>query len=183
MLVIGFEPFDGARHNPSEQLARALGGEVAPVDSTRLEPWLDDLLARRAPRAMLGLGESRTATAIRVERLAVNLLDFEIPDAAGQQPEEASIVEGGPVAYFATLPARAMRDAIRAVGVPAVLSVGAGSYLCNQLLYLALHRGLGAGFLHLPSLPEQVACDRRPAASMDLVTQLRAVQAVLEVIP
>jgi pyroglutamyl-peptidase len=179
VLVVGFEPFDGATVNPSGQLAAALGGEIAPVDSKRIGPWLDEVLARRAPTVVLGLGESRTSAVIRVERVAVNLLDFEIPDAGGAQPHEQPVVRGGPPAYFTELPARKIRDAIRSAGLPATLSVGAGTYLCNQFFYLACHRGLRTGFLHLPSLPEQVAYERRPGPTMDLAAQLRAVQAVL----
>lgn len=168
VLIVGFEPFDGATVNPSQQLALALDGEVAPVDSLRIGPWLDEVLVRRRPDVVLGLGESRTSAIIRVERVAVNLLDFEIPDAGGAQPQDQPVVPGGPPAYFTALPARSLRDAIRAAGLPADLSVGAGTYLCNQFFYLACHRGYRAVFLHLPSLPEQVVCERRPVPSMDL---------------
>ncbi len=182
VLVVGFEPFDGATVNPSGELARLLDGEVAPVDSARIGPWLESALARRRPAVVLGLGESRTSPLIRVERVAVNLLDFEIPDAGGAQPQEQPVVANGPPAYFSDLPVRAMRDAIRAAGLPAVLSVGAGTYLCNQFYYLVRHHGLPSTFLHLPSLPEQVAYERRPVASMELQAQLRAVRAALDVI-
>lgn len=179
---MGFEPFDGATVNPSGELARLLEGEVAPVDTARLGPWLEATLARRQPTVVVGLGESRTSPVIRVERVAVNLLDFEIPDAGGGQPREQPVVTGGPPAYFSDLPVRAMCDAIRAAGVPSVVSVGAGTYLCNQFFYLVRHHGLAATFLHLPSLPEQVVHERRPFASMALEAQLRAVRAALDVI-
>lgn len=182
VLVVGFEPFDGATLNPSQEVARALDGEVAPVDSVRIGPWLEEVLARRRPDLILGLGESRTSAVIRVERVAVNLLDFEIPDAGGAQPQDQPVVPGGPPAYFTGLRAREVCAAIRAEGLPAMLSVGAGTYLCNQFFYLACHHGYRAGFLHLPSLPEQVAYERRPIPSMDLQAQLRAVRAALAVI-
>ena len=179
MLITGFEPFAGASVNPSAEVVRRLGGEVAPVDGRRIEGWLDEVLARHQPQTVVCLGEARTSPAIRVERVAVNVVDFEIPDAGGWQPAERPVVEGGPAAYLSPLPVRRLRDAMREVGVPAVLSVGAGTYLCNQLYYLVLHRGLQAVFLHLPSLPEQVVGERRPEPSLDLESQVRAVAAAL----
>ena len=66
-------------------------------------------------------------------------------------------------------------------------SLSAGAYLCNQVLYVVLHHialkspGARAGFLHVPSLPEQVVADP-DLPSMSLETMLKGVRAAIEAI-
>ena len=202
VLVTGFEPFGGADENPSarlvEWLASGGGGpaagaaaglevvaEVLPVSAARLPPRLDALLESLRPDVVLGLGEARRAAVIRVERVAVNLLDFAIADNDGRVVRNAPVVPGGPPAYFATLPAAEVVEALRAAGVPCEASLSrTGAYLCNQMMYLALDRaarrarGPRVGFLHVPSLPAQdTSTPDGPA--MDFSTQQRGVTAVL----
>ena len=66
----------------------------------------------------------------------------------------------------------------------ATLSDTAGTYLCNAAMYTALHEtagaGLPVGFLHLPSLPDEVAASRPPQPSMPLQTQTEGVRVALE---
>ncbi|MBQ2061836.1 MAG: hypothetical protein II458_04100 [Oscillospiraceae bacterium] len=62
----------------------------------------------------------------------------------------------GPAAYFATLPIRAMTEAVRAAGLPASISNTAGTFVCNRLMYGLLHHlnrrhpAVRGGFLHVP---------------------------------
>jgi len=94
---------------------------------------------------------------------------------------------GGPAAYFATLPIKEMVQAMQEAGVPAVVSNSAGTYLCNQALYVALHHAaqerlkLPTGFIHVPPLPEQVL-QTPDAPSMALSTALLAVRVALKVV-
>jgi pyroglutamyl-peptidase len=198
ILVTGFEPFGGSKHNPSEQVAKALDGEkiggaeictvILPVDTARAPQMLLDLLDDHCPDAVICLGEAAGRSAISVERIATNLLDFRIPDNAGMQIVDQPVIEGGPDAYFATLPVRKIVEAIRAEGVPAELSMSAGTYLCNQVLYTMLHhlrqngRIVPAGFIHMPSLPEQVVETGQQRPSMERDTALRGITAALTVL-
>ncbi len=163
ILVTGFEPFGGRNRNPSREAALALDGltlggvriaaRVLPVDTRGAPRQLDAAIADLRPDAVVCLGEAARRTKISIERVAVNLLDFPIPDNTGQQPVDQEVVVGGPVAYFATLPVRRLRDAL-ADETPVELSMSAGTYLCNQVMYHALHTqaktGVPAGFVHLP---------------------------------
>ena len=89
----------------------------------------------------------------------------------------------GPAAYFSTLPLRAMLAAVQAAGVPVELSLSAGAYLCNQVLYTLLHTcPIPGGFIHLPSLPEQVTALGRALPSMGLAESQKAVRAALAAI-
>ena len=195
ILVTGFEPFDGADDNPSarvvERLARdavpRLAAAVLPVSAARLPGRLAELLDHYRPDVVLGLGEARGDAAVRVERVAVNLLDFRTPDNDGRMLNDNPVVPGGPPAYFCTLPAHAVVSAVRSAGVACVTSLSAGAYLCNMMMYLTLHwsarsaRRPRVGFLHLPSLPTQNT-STAGRASMDLDTQARAARAVVEML-
>lgn len=182
-VVTGFEPFGGSTLNPSweivEDLANALhqwpGIELhtarLPVDTRQIEPEVDALWQRFDPHLVLHFGESAKADRLTLERVALNLLDFDSPDNAGQRVVNQAIDPAGPAARFVTLPVRAIRDRLKGQGIEAVLSLSAGAYLCNQALYLSLAQaeqrgGRHVGFVHTPSLPEQVQRGERDGPSM-----------------
>lgn len=196
LLLTGFEPFDGGSLNPSQLAVQQLvseglpGCEIVPVILPVIADIAPGLLLTRLeevqPEVLLSLGLAGSRPVISIERIAINLLDFRIPDNAGRQLLDNPIVADGPAAYFATLPVRAMYEAVLAAGVPVELSLSAGAYLCNQVMYAALHliavRGwrTRAGFVHLPALPEMVTT--RPMPSMSLETMLTGLRAMLAVI-
>ena len=197
LLLTGFEPFGGSRLNPSEQVVQTLAGQtfanvqlhtaILPVDRERGPARLLEAVWAVEPEAVLCLGEAAGRPALSVERVAINLLDFGIADNGGQQVVDEPIVPGGPAAYFVTLPVRALAATIRAAGVPAELSLSAGSFLCNQVLYVLLHNLApsnptppAAGFIHLPRLPEQAAQGPVLTASMSLDTMLTGIRAAIE---
>lgn len=198
LLLTGFEPFGGSKINPSQQVLERLAAEgipginlitaILPVDRLGGPEKLLQVLEATQPEAVLCLGEASGRAALSIERLAVNLLNFSIPDNQGKQIEEELIVHGGPAAYFVTLPLRKALQAVQAAGVPAELSLSAGSFLCNQILYTLLNYlsqreiGIPAGFIHLPRLPEQAASQKQPGPSMSLETSSKGVKAVLEVL-
>jgi pyroglutamyl-peptidase len=173
LLITGFEPFGGSDVNPSCEALRVLG--EAPPDGIELHTALLPVEHRRGPEellrnfeqnqpeAVICLGEAGRRMRLSIERVAVNLIDDQIPDNEGQLLVDSPVFPGGPAAYFVTLPVREMLQAILKAGVPAELSLTAGAYLCNQVLYTILHRlaeerlSIPAGFIHLPQLPEQVA--------------------------
>jgi pyroglutamyl-peptidase len=135
---------------------------------------------------MLGLAEGRSQ--ISIERVAINLADFRIPDNAGDQLIDTPIVTDGPDAYFSTLPVAEMRAASSAAGAPTELSLTAGAYLCNYVFYLGRHLCEGAlastrvGFIHLPATPELALSLPRPVASMSLDTMMVGLRSALAVL-
>jgi pyroglutamyl-peptidase len=122
---------------------------------------------------------------LSIERVALNLLDYTIPDNSGAQVKDEPIVPDGPAAYFISLPVREIRDAVQAAGVPAELSLSAGAFLCNQVLYTLLHHisvnklPIKAGFIHMPALPEQVIDRPASVPSMSMETMVRGVRAAI----
>ena len=148
VLVTGFEPFDGADVNPSGELARRLGelghpdchliAEVLPVSFTLAPQQLAAALDAHRPDILLMLGLAENRHAITPERVAINLADARIPDNDGDQPTDAPLEPHGPPARFATLPVKHIAHAIDAAGIPAEVSLSAGSYVCNAVMYAAL---------------------------------------------
>lgn len=172
ILLMGFEPFGGESINPSAEVARALAGEriAGAVVQSRELPCrfggaaiaLRDALDETNPRWVLALGQAAGRSDFSIERVAINVDDARIPDNAGRQPIDEPIVSGGPAAYFATLPIKAMVSGLRGAGYPASVSQSAGTFVCNHAFYALMHAvhtrsRVRAGFMHLPLLPEQAA--------------------------
>ena len=197
ILLTGFEPFGTFPINPSGEVAKALDGRafgaeivrgvVLPVHHREAAAAVARLVDETTPRAIVHLGLAGERARIALERVAVNVMDFEIADNAGYRATGEPCVSGGPVAYFSTLPLGAMLEALIADGVPAYLSSTAGTYLCNQTMYTTRHllerRGLAipAGFIHLPQSAAMVAASGLDQPSMDLPLMIRAIETALRV--
>jgi pyroglutamyl-peptidase len=169
ILVTAFEPFDDREENRSGQWLDAflrvaeatalahvadLSAAELPVDFVKLPRALARLWRAERPDAWILTGESGKGDAIRIERVAVNLLDATIRDNAGRRRVDAPVVRGGPPAYFATLDPRGAREALERGGVKSVFSLSAGSFCCNQAFYVARHLARRTRarviFLHIP---------------------------------
>ena len=165
VLLTGFEPFAGAATNPSWRAAHALHGKriaghriVArelPVAFGESLKRLRAAIREVRPAAVVCVGLAASRDAISLERIAINLDDARIPDNAGRQPIDVPVVDGGPDAYFSTLPIKAIFAALRTARIPAEVSQTAGTYVCNHVFYGLMHllrrrRGVRAGFIHVP---------------------------------
>lgn len=194
-LVTGFEPFGQSSINPSEQVVQRLAAlqfddfvvatAVLPVHRSRGPEVLRTAVLQTNPDAIVCLGEAGGRTAISIERVALNLLDYGIADNDGALVQDEPIEPDGPAAYFTTLPVRQLMRAVQAAGIPAELSLTAGAFLCNQVTYELLHflaqqqLAVPAGFVHLPFLPQQAAALPRNYPSMALETMVTAVSTIL----
>lgn len=198
ILVTGFEPFGGHPSNPSEEIAKAVddrvvGGQavravILPVHHVEAARAAERLLAELDPQAVLHVGLAAGRARIALERVAVNVMDYEVADNAGYQARGEPCEPGGPAAYFSTLPLPAILEAFTREGIPAYLSNTAGTYLCNQTLYATLHTVVAshgralAGFMHVPLSPAMVAASGLDQPSMDPGIGVRAVETALRVI-
>jgi pyroglutamyl-peptidase len=176
ILLTGFEPFNDER-NSSQVLAESLRDDppesmpgfanlvevrIMPVDTEGIAEVLAATLAEVVPDVCLLMGQATGRNRISVERLAVNIREFESPDTAGNVARGSSIRPDGPVGYRSTLPDQeALVSRLKQAGIPAEVSNHAGTHLCNQILYLALEWAeknrpdMRVGFVHIPLLPEQ----------------------------
>src|SRR5690606_38984190 len=113
VLVTRFEGYGGRSVNARELVAKRLAGtEIAgvrvsghtlPVNYVELGPRITALIEELRPRAVICLGLWPGTPLLRIERVAVNIADFEIPDNVGHMTR-GPVVEGGPEAYRSTLP-------------------------------------------------------------------------------
>jgi pyroglutamyl-peptidase len=198
ILVTGFEAFGDHKDNPSAEVAHALDGRrirgvavrsaVLPVHHARAAAVVARLVDELAPAAIVHLGLAAGRARLALERVAVNVMDFEIADNAGFRATGEPCVPDGPAAYFSTLPLADMLAALTADGVPAYVSSTAGTYLCNQTFYTTRHllavRGARtpAGFVHLPLSPAMVAAAAVEQPSMDVPLVVRGLAAALDVV-
>lgn len=197
LLLTGFEPFAGSPVNPSALIAKLLAENpppgvtiipaILPVERVRGPRALLDAFDAAWPDAVLCLGQAARRPCLSIERVAVNLLDYGIPDNAGHSAQDLPVIPDSPAAYFSTLPVRRLFSAVQAAGIPVELSLSAGAYLCNQIFYTLMHalstKGLiiPAGFVHVPALPEQAAASPgAPMPSMSLDTMLAGVRIIIQ---
>lgn len=165
VLLTGFEPFAGDRSNPSgaavAQLAARWTGTARlvtatlPVDFRRAGAELRELVRANRPDVVIATGLAGGRDAVTPERIALNLRDARIPDNSGYQPVDTPCVPGAPLAYASSLPIKAISREISARGIPAHVSLSAGSFVCNDVFFAAAHlsattQGMRSGFIHVP---------------------------------
>jgi len=142
-------------------------------------------ISTHAPLHVIMLGEYGGRSMITLERICQNYNDsarYNLADNTGKTLNGMPTVEGGPAAYYTTLPIRAMVRAMRDAGVPADISDAPGTNVCNHLMYGVLHHiathrlPIRAGWLHLPHLPVTAAReDHIGAPSMSEETSITGV--------
>ncbi|WLH25888.1 pyroglutamyl-peptidase I [Pseudomonas sp. FP215] len=169
VLLTGFEPFDKAAVNPSWEAVRQLDGvslsegvtmvaHCLPCAFATAAETLLQLINELQPAMVIATGLGPGRSDISIERVAINVNDARIPDNLGAQPIDTAVVEGGPAAYFSTLPIKGMVKAVREAGIAAAVSQTAGTFVCNQVFYRLQHAlagtGVRSGFIHVPGLPE-----------------------------
>lgn len=205
-LLTGYGPFRGLEHtkeltydvNPSQSLVEALDGEIIagkkvvgrilPDESLAVGAALKEHLSTLSPAAVICIGVWPGRSGLQVERIAVNVMDYQFPDDDGFRPVDEPIDRNGPAAYFASLPIKAIVQHIRTAGVPAYISNSASTHGCNLAMYQALHwisqlrLDVRAGFIHVPDLPSKIAADRLISPSMDLSMMVAGLHAALEAV-
>ena len=195
ILLTAFDPFGGASINPALEAVKLVADRLPGVEIVKTEvptvfglsiQTVTEAMDRERPDAVLCIGQAGGRPDLTPERIAINVDDARIPDNQGNQVLDVPVVEGGPAAYFSTLPVKAMVAAIREAGLPASLSNTAGTFVCNHLMYGVLHHAathcpqVRAGFMHVPFVPSQVT--GRPAPSMAVTDIARGIEAAIAAI-
>ena len=193
LLITGFEPFGGETINPSWEAVKRLPDKIGnfqlikiqiPVEYGRAAQIIAEQAAKRNPHVILCIGQAGGRKGVTPEAVAINLRDTASPDNAGFLQQNVPVIPGGPDAYFATVPVRDMVKAIQAISILASLSLSAGAYVCNDVLYTLLHHfhstDTKVGFIHVPYLPEQ-AKEGVPSLPLpDIVNALSAAISAME---
>lgn len=196
ILITGFEPFGGETINPALEAVKQLDGhhleggvivtcEVPVVRFAAIDAVISAIKTHQ-PDYVITVGQASGRACITPERVAINVDDFRIPDNGGIQVVDEPIAADGPVAYFSTLPIKAMTLAMREQGIPAQVSNSAGTFVCNHLFYGVQHylrdTIIGHGFIHIPLLPEQALDGEQPSLSLEVIVKGLAIcaQAILD---
>lgn len=188
ILITGFEPFGGGATNSSWEVAFAVSRvhipEVSikvkqlPVSFGRVAAVLKDAISEVSPDVLIMLGQSGQSECIRIERIAINMMDALNPDNDGYIPDEKVIHSDGPSALFSTLPLKSLRNQLVAQGHNVKISNSAGLYVCNRTYYEALYhlssQGLAtrAVFVHLPKISDEWPLSRLQTVVMKLINYI-----------
>ena len=191
ILLTGFEPFGKYKENSSWAVAEkvaACGFEGVyvvqlPVTFAGVTAALRRAVEKYRPDAVVMLGQSALINYVKLERIAINMMDSASADNDGYLPDEEPILPGGEAALFTNTNIKELCRAVKEQGLPAKVSNSAGLYVCNRLYYEALqlckeNRGMKALFVHLPCY------DGQPSAvagkfSMPLDDMVQAVKIII----
>ncbi len=152
-IVTGFDAFAGAESNPTEILVKRLPqflaargkGKVPIVTGVlptccagswkTLKGLLRDKGSRKAVLVMLGQAAGRQT--IGLERVALNLRDYRIPDNEGHQWAAEKIYKDSENAFISRLPLDKWARDLTAKGIPVEVSNFAGTFVCNEIYFRA----------------------------------------------
>ncbi|MBO5800663.1 MAG: pyroglutamyl-peptidase I [Alistipes sp.] len=190
--MTGFEPFGGHPENVSWEVARRvscysadgleLAVELLPVSFTRVAHSLRKAVERYTPDVVIMLGQSTLTDRVKLERVALNLMDSAMGDNDDYKPSEEPIYSGENNALFTTLPIKRLHTAIVDEGIPAKISNSAGVYVCNRLYYEALRMcrcgTMQALFIHLPLCEEQTTTNSE-ARRMPMADMVKAIEKII----
>jgi len=198
IVVTGFGPWGPNAENPTLEIldllkaADDVEGDLTllrlPVDSSKIAGITSKTLDELQPDLWISLGLAAGLAVVAVERIAANIMDFAIPDNAGNRHRGEAVFADGPAAHMATLPVELIVSHLRESGVPAKISNSASTYLCNQMMYTVLHliakKGMKtrAGFIHVPAHPRLAALQHYPLAEMPSMSVELMAQAVRKAI-
>ena len=195
ILITGFEPFGGDLRNPSGEAVGLLKESenaeirklILPVSWKRAFPEIERVWNSWKPDALLMVGLAAGSSAIRIERIGVNLcgeiadIDGLYADGTVQPSGEHPVIEGEREAFFDTYNHEGILKALKNANIPAKYSFSAGTYICNYLLYSSLAKrnrensGIKIGFIHLPYAEGQ----KEGVPSMPLDTMVTALELAL----
>ena len=161
ILITGFEKFDDANSNPTEEMLVDLNYakarvkcEVLPVEFEQSFTQLKSAIEAFNPNYVLLCGLAGNRDHISVEKIGINYINARIPDNKGYQPFDKTISETGDDGYFSTLAVSELACHIQSLGIDLRVSFNAGSYVCNYLLYKTLEHLKGTAvqstFFHFP---------------------------------
>lgn len=164
ILITGFEPFGKSTLNPSGEIVKAIStpdvvSAVLPVVFGLASAQLKELIDLHQPSAVICLGQAEGRKEITPERIAINLDDARIADNAGVKITATPIIESAPDGLFSTLPLSQIVTALQGRGIPASISLSAGTFVCNHIFFhlqdYLQGRDVPSGFIHVPLMDEQ----------------------------
>lgn len=177
-IIAGFDPFGSAAFNPSGEIALAFPDLITVPEFGKLktekvllptccsESWkvlkqsLNKFPKEDLVVVLLGLNER--GTNLHLERTAVNLRKYRIPDNNGHQHLASKIYMSEGASRSTRIKVDEVVSTLVKNGIPCEVSDNAGTFVCNEIYFRALshqaeHKNVKSTlFIHLP-LPETFA--------------------------
>ena len=193
VLVTGFEPFGTYIENSSwataqQVVAQGVQGvelflRMLPVSFERVASALHEAVEETHPDLIVMLGQAALSEKVRLERIAINLMDAKSADNDGMVPDEAPIYLNESAALFTKLPIKKLCAFMVEQGLPVVVSNSCGLFVCNRLYYEALRlcnltTPMKALFVHMPLYKGQTGDAKN--VGMELQEMVRAVQLIID---
>lgn len=193
-LITGFEPFGRHPENSSwvvaEQVATygvkdvEIALEQMPVSFRRAGKALREAVEKHSPDVVIMLGQAESSDSVRLERVALNLMDAKAGDNDGYTPDEETIDECAPLARLTKLPIKILCKAVAEAGVAVKITNSCGLYVCNRLYFEALalceeHPMMSALFIHLPLYEGQSSATKNNP-TLPLYSMVEAVKTIIE---
>ena len=193
VLITGFEPYWDYPVNSSWVVAEkvatrgAVGIDIVieqvPVSFSRVHVALCEAVEKHSPDMLIMLGQSGGSDKVKLERVALNMMDSKLPDNDGYIPNEEPINIETPTALFTNTPIKSLRAAIEEQGISVKISNSCGLYVCNRLYYEALMLckkcHMKSIFIHLPFYEGQPSA-KPNKPSMPLNDMVKAIQTIIE---
>ena len=154
-----------------------------PVSFFRVGMALREAVEKHSPDMLIMLGQSGGSDKVKLERIALNMMDSKLPDNDGYIPNEEPINIETPAALFTNTPIKSLRAAIEEQDISVKISNSCGLYVCNRLYYEALilceKCYMKSIFVHLPFYEGQPSAKpNKPTMSLD--DMVKAVQIIIE---
>lgn len=157
--------------------------ELMPVSFHRVATALRRAIDQHTPDLIIMLGQSGGSDRVKLERIAINMMDSKLPDNDGYLPDEEIIYADGSSALFSNTAIKELRTTIEQLGIKVKISNSCGLYVCNRLYYEALsitqsRPSTQALFVHLPYYEGQPSA--KPAKpTMPLTDMVQAIIAII----
>ena len=193
VLITGFEKYWDYPENSSWIVAKEVAVidvedvnitiEQMPVCFSRIASTFRLAVEKYSPDLIIMLGQSGGSDRVKLERVALNLMDARIPDNEGYIPNEKPIQSNTPSALFTNLPIKDLRMAIEEQGIAVKISNSCGLYVCNRLYYEALMMcreklTMQAVFVHLPFYEGQPSA-KQGKPTMPINEMVKAIQIII----
>ena len=154
ILVTAFEPYGRNDTNISQKVLDAIQADVTklllPVSFRRAPEVLNEAIDQFQPDVIISMGQAAEGDKIRLERLAINMMDSAKGDNDGYMPNEELICPEAPLALKTALPVKPLcADCVNA-GLPTMVSNSAGLYVCNRIYFEAMRYTPDSLFVHIP---------------------------------
>ena len=195
VVVTGFEPYWDYEYNSSWEVAKEVASldglnvdiiaEQLPVSFKRVGECLQQIIKKHKPNVLLMLGQSGGSDRVKLERIALNMMDAKLADNDGYIPDEVPINNCGSTALLTNMPIKILKKKIEERGIPVKISNSCGLYVCNSLYYEALTQvtvgiDMKALFVHLPFYEGQPgAKDGKPV--MPISQMVTALKTIIEI--